>query len=281
MAWLNNDRIDELLLMANDRLTALNKRWWQALVLAVILSVPLFFIFKYSFSALFIRNYQPPTVMTERPLPQPLTVIDRLVFDLGDSNYAGLVRIKNINLERGVPELAYSVKFKTIGGTVLTEIAGKTFVLPASEKILAFPKFTSEKKPELIEFSFIEPKFLYKPQIPAVSLEAQRILIERTSSGFYVNAGVKNLSPFTISQVYLPVLLYDNASKIVGVNSTVINSVRSSEIRTFRFVWSKDVPEAVRAEINPEINIFDKGIFSAEAGKVELFSGQNSENLGN
>lgn len=99
MRFLNNDRIDELLLMANDRVTALDKRWWQALGLAVVLSIPLFFISKYSFSALFIRNYQPPVVVTQRPLPEPLAIVDRLVFDLGRGSYAGFVRIKNINLE--------------------------------------------------------------------------------------------------------------------------------------------------------------------------------------
>lgn len=272
MPLFNNDRFEELALMAQDRLSTLDQRWWKALGLVVLASIPLFFIFKYSFSAVFIKNYQPPVVMTERPEPEPLQVIDRMTLNLNAGSYAGFIRIRNINLERGVPELLYNIKFKTLGGTLVAEVSGKTFVLPASEKILAFPKFTSDKKPELVEFNFSEPKFLYKPQLPNANLEVERIQIERENDNLYVNAGVKNLSAFTIKQIYLPVLLYDNVNKIVGVNSTVVNEVTSSEVRTFRFVWPNNIPQAVRAEINPEINIFEKGIFTTEPGSLQLFN---------
>jgi hypothetical protein len=201
-----------------------------------------------------------------------------MIFDLGEGDFAGFVKIRNPNLDRGVPELSYNIKFKTVGGTLVSEVSGKTFVLPSSEKILSFPRFSSDRKPELVEFTFTEPRFIYKPELEPANLEVERIQIERDGRNLYVNAGIKNLSAFTIKQIYLPVLLYDSNNAIVGVNSTVVNDVKSLEIRTFRFVWPANIPQAARAEINPEINIFDRGIYMNEPGSVNLFNDSN-ENL--
>lgn len=275
--FLENERVQEWLLMASDRVSTLNKRWWYALGISLIAVLPLFFILKYSLATLFIRSYDPPVVNTDRPLPVPLTILDRMIFDLGGSTYSGLVRIKNINLDRGVPELSYAVSYKTAGASIVSKISGKTFVLPASEKILVFSRFTSEQKPELVEFTYNDPKFLYKPQLPAANLEVQRVQLESQNGEFVVVASIKNLSPFTLKQIYLPVVLYNRSNKIVGVNSTVVNLVKSQELRTFRFVWPSEVKGVVRAEINPEVNIFDPGLLITETGSIELFEATGGE----
>jgi len=63
------------------------------------------------------------------------------------------------------------------------------------------------------------------------------------------------------------VVLYDSANKIVGVNVTNINDVKSLENRSFRVVWPIRVEGAVRAEVRPEINVFDRKLLSTEAGQ--------------
>lgn len=266
----NNERMQELLLVVDDNMSTLNHRFRIALVACLIAVIPLFFILKFSFYFLSIKDYQGPTVTKPGGEVAALSVVDKKIFALDDQTYSGYVKIKNINLDRGVAELAYTAEFKTFGGTTLASVSGKTFILPASEKILVFSRFNSDKKPDVIEFSLApQPHFIYKPQLPNINVEIQRTQFEGGSE-FAVNAAVRNASAFTLKQIYLPILLYDKDHNIVGVNSTIVNQVKSSEVRGFRFVWPKKIAGAIRAEINPEVNIFDKGLLTTQLEEVEL-----------
>ncbi|OGE95363.1 MAG: hypothetical protein A3H72_01990 [Candidatus Doudnabacteria bacterium RIFCSPLOWO2_02_FULL_48_8] len=257
---IKNEQVEDWMLLISDRFSTLKIGYWYSLVVALAAALPLFLFLKYSFSSVFISQYQPPEVVTVRPQPQPIKLVDHKIFELSQNSYSGLVRIRNINLEQGIPELIFTAEFKTFGNTAITKVSGKTFVLPASEKILVFSKFTSDQTPELLDFKFEEPKFRYKPQLPPLNLELERVSIENPNGTIAVSGGIKNLSPFTIKQIYLPMLLYDSSNRIVGVNSTTVNLVKSSEVRTFRYIWPKSIPEAVRAEVTSEVNLFESGI---------------------
>lgn len=266
----NNERMQELMLIIDDNLRTLNIRFRQALFISLIAAIPLFFLLKFSFYQLSIKNYTPPEVTRPGGEVAALSVVDSKIFTLDSESYSGYVKIKNINLDRGVAELRYEASFKTLGGSMATAVSGKTFILPASEKILVFSRFTSDKKPDLIEFNFLgDTRFVYKPQLPNIDIEKQRVQFE-SGEEFAVLGAIRNTSAFTVSQVYVPVLLYDNKQNVVGVNSTLLNEVKSQEVRSFRFVWPRKVEGVVRAEINPEVNIFDKKLLSTEVEEVEL-----------
>ncbi|HYF97565.1 MAG TPA: FxLYD domain-containing protein, partial [Coxiellaceae bacterium] len=72
---------------------------------------------------------------------------------------------------------------------------------------------------------------------------------------------------FTISQIQLPVVLYNRDGKIIGVNFTSINDVKSSESRSFQVIWPIRIEGAVRAEVLPEVNTFDNKIYRTEQGR--------------
>ena len=45
-AFTNNDRLEEWLTVINDRISMLDRRWWQALILTIMVSLPMFFLLR-------------------------------------------------------------------------------------------------------------------------------------------------------------------------------------------------------------------------------------------
>ncbi|MDP4000715.1 MAG: FxLYD domain-containing protein [bacterium] len=266
----DNDRIQEFFFVLGNKLEELDKKQWYTLLTAVVLVIPLFFILRFGFYQAFFSGYEGPEITHVPIIPEPLQIVDKGIFKLNSDTYSGYVKIRNINLDRGVPEQEYLAEFETAGGTVVSRMSGKTFVLPAQDKLLVFTRFTVDREPSELNFSLSDSRFIYESSLPPIITEVQRVQMEGLSSEFAVSAVIKNLSPFVISQIYLPVVLYNSQNEIVGVNSTNINDVRSLESRSFRVVWPNAVAGAVRAEIRPEINIFDRKIINTESGQSQF-----------
>lgn len=266
MSLLDNERIEEWLIILNDNFSTLKKTWVYVLAAVLVLAFPIFLGLKAIFFQLGLNSYTPPIINRPDTNIEPLAVLDKKVFTLNENEYAGFARIKNINLDWGVPELTYTAVLKSLGGTEVTRISGQTFVLPASEKLIVFSKFKSDMKPETIDFSIPEPKFLLKPEIAAVTLEVGRVEIN-SAQELTVSAVVKNTTPYVIKQISLPVILLDRNNEVIGVNFYSLNDLASLESRSFQYFWPKSIPNVVRAEITPELNIFDRDIFANEAGR--------------
>ncbi|OGE88033.1 MAG: hypothetical protein A3J07_01885 [Candidatus Doudnabacteria bacterium RIFCSPLOWO2_02_FULL_49_13] len=265
MALNKNERLQEWGLIAGDLLTETGRGWWYALIITIVAIIPMFYTAKFLLTRAIVSSYHPPQVIYTEAVTVPLSVMDQKIFSLGQNAYSGYIRIKNVNLEWGTPAQRYTVEFKTLGGTLINRIAGAVFILPASEKLVVFSRFTSQQKPETIQVTLEATEFLRKPAL-SLTVELERVSFKTGNDATLVSAGIRNLSAFTINQINLPVALYNAKNEVVGVNFTYLNQVRSGETRTFQYVWASPVTGAVRAEIVPEINIFDRNILSTDAG---------------
>ena len=258
---MDNDRIQEIFLMLGDKLALVNKVWWYTLAGVLVFLIPLHYLVKLSLVQTYTSTYAAPKLIYSAAAQEPLQVLDKQILSLGDNAYSGFVKVKNTNLEWGVADQQYTVQFKTYGGTILNTISGQTFILPASEKLIVFSRFTSQTHPDAVDVTLAQTHFILKPDVPD-SLELERISLQNNPSGLVISAGVKNLTAFTIKQINLPIAVYNNKNEIVGVNFTYISDVLSGETRTFQYAWPITIPGAVRAEITPEINIFDRGVLT-------------------
>lgn len=266
----NNQQLEEFFLIMYDRLSLVNKRWWYTLVLTVLLVLPIYLVLSQTFFIILFDNYKGPEIIYQPIKVEPLEIIEKKVFKLQSNSYSGFVRIKNLNLDRGVSEQAYTTEFKSIGGTVINKVSGKTFILPGSEKILVFNRFTTDNEPSELSFTLEKSHFIAKPSFPIISLEVQRVEFKGKEGEFVVSALIRNSSAFTLKGVNLPVILYNNSNQVLGVNSTTVNDVKSLESRSFQYFWPNKILGVVRAEIVPEINIFEKGILISEPPKSPL-----------
>ena len=270
MNLLENQKIQEWLIVLNDNLRSVKKSWLYALAGVLILAIPLSIGLKALFFNLNFDDYSGPSVNQPTVNLEPLQVLEKKVLRIGENSYSGFARIKNINLDWGAPEQSFRAAFKTLGGTLVTEVSGKTFILPASEKLVVFSKFTASQEPRSMDFFLEEAKFLLRPQVPPVELEISRVEVSNSPQELTVNAAVKNNSPFKLNAVYLYATVFDKDNQIIAVNSTSINDVNSLETRSFQLYWPQGSASAVRAVIKPEVNIFDRGLYSTEPGRSQF-----------
>ena len=265
-------------MVISDRLQGVGKVWWYALAVVLVGCIPLYFVMKASFAATLATSHHYPAYIYQEETKQPLTVTEKKIFNLGDGYYGGYIKVKNVNLEWGVVNQAYSITFRTTGGTEVTSLNNaSTFILPASEKIIVFSRFKADRAPTDMEVSLADSVFTHKPAVVQPNLQIQRTSLELVNGQLKVTAAVKNNTPFTIRQINLPILVYDNNGKIVGVNFTSINDVAYQETRSFQFLWPNN-PGAVRAEILPEVNIFEKDIYQLPPGQSQFDQTQTNDN---
>lgn len=265
MAFIDNDRLQELFLVLGDKLAPVNKKWWYALGIVLVALVPFYYLVRFAFVQIAVSSYRAPQVIYTAAVKQPLQIIDKQILSLGNNAYSGYIKIKNINLTWGVADQQYTAVFKTLGGTVLTSVNGSAFILPASEKLIVFTRFSSQTKPDEIDVTLADTHFIRKPDV-SVNLGLERVSLQNFFDGLLVSAGVTNTTPFIVSQINLPVAVYNGKNEIVAVNFTYINNVLSGETRTFQYKWIVPISGAVRAEITPEVNIFDRNLFSNAPG---------------
>ena len=262
MAQQRSESVEEFLLVVGDTWRGENKRWLLALVIVVVFAWPVYFALKLTFANVFIADYDPPTVKAQVERI-PLDVVETKIFKLDSNNYTGYVKVKNENLDWGVPKLYYRADFKDYSGALIKSTSGLTYVRPSSEKIIVLPRFSSSASapPSQIDFQITDSKFTVTPDdVPTINLELQRTEVVTAASDTSVISVLRNPTPYKISQVDLTVYLYDNSNDLVGVNYTNVNEVRSGELRSFRVVWPVRLGERLRAEITAETNMFNKDL---------------------
>lgn len=262
-----NERLEEWFLIIGEKFRETNVIWFYALGLSLLLALPYYYFVNFSFEQALSASVSPIRVNYQEVIKQPLELLEQKIFDLGNNTYSGYVKVKNPNSDWGVPEQQYRAEFKSATDNYITGLNGNTFILPFSEKIITLPRFSSETRPAKIEFTLNESSFIRPPQLPALSLEIQRRLLTLELDKTIVNAVILNKTPFKISRVDLPIVLYDNNNQIIGVNYTNINDLQSNESRSFQYIWYNRIDGVARTEIIPELNIYNHDLFVAGPGQ--------------
>jgi hypothetical protein len=267
MSLENNDRMEEWGLVIGDWYRATNRIWFYLLGLVILLAIPAQIVLKLVFREVLVAANQPIRVNYQEVVKKPLEIIERKIFDLGDGTYSGYARIKNPNPDWGVPNQKYSYVFKSASGETLLSASGETFVLPDKDKFLAFPRFQAASKPTTLDLAIAESTFIRPPTLPTLNLVIERRSVDHQINQTIVNAVIVNDTPFQITRVDLPVLLFNSAQQVVGAGYTNINDLSSSESRSFQYTWHSRINNISRIEISPEINPYNRNIFGTVPGQ--------------
>ena len=261
-----NDRMQEWFLVLGDWFRETPKSWFYAAVAVMVLAIPMYMFLNLMFENIMIGALTPIRVNYTEVAKAPLEIVEKKIFSLGNGTYSGYVRVKNTNSDWGVPEQPYSFSFKA-GGTSVLSSSGSTFILPFSEKNIVFPRFSAASAPTTLDFQLGETAFIRPPKMPTLELEIQRRSFELLVSESAVNAVIVNRTPFKISRVDLPVLLFDSSGQVIGANYTNINDLASAESRSLQYVWYNRINNVARVEIIPELNIYNRDLFVAGPGQ--------------
>lgn len=270
MSLFESERQEELFLLIGDHFRAMNRKLMTIFLVVLALAVPSYFIAKMIFAKTIASAYRPPVVLPLQAARTPVEVLEKKIVRINSNTYSGFVKLANANLNWGVPDQGYKVRVLSKAGTVLSEFSAKTYILPASQKVVALPRFSADMEPHELEFTLETSKFIGKRDLPEIKLEVQRTQLKVENGALIVSAVVINRSPFKVSKIDLPVILYDVKNGAVAANFTNVNEVLSGETRSFQYFWPNKIDGAVRAEIRPEVNYFLPNIIQTESGRSQF-----------
>ena len=198
---------------------------------------------------------------------------------VGQYDFFGIV--SNPNSLYGSASFDYQVKFSDEAGMALGEKSGHSFILPGDRKYIIENNITLPSVPAKIEMtisnsSWIEFNEEYsKPELKIINKTYGPIT---DGVGFYEAKGLlKNDSPYDFAAIKIGVILKDVTGKVVALNSTEVQTVRSNEVRDFRVFWpGRFAGEVTSPETQIEVNIFDSDSFDKKNIKAQQF--QNYSN---
>lgn len=174
--------------------------------------------------------------------------------------------IENPNGDLGSSKFEYSFSLKDSEGNVVASKTGTGFILPGEKKYLVENNVEAASVPAAVELEIKNTQWIKfegyeKPQLKIVNKNYQ--VIDSGVGSSEATGILRNETPFEFSVINLKVILKNSEQKIIALNSTVINSVRSSESREFRAFWpNRFSGEVADMEVQTDVNIFDSESFA-------------------
>lgn len=183
-----------------------------------------------------------------------------------DSRYDLYGEIENPNDDLGSSKFEYSFSLKDSEGNVVANKIGEGFILPGEKKYLVENNIEAAAVPKTAELEIKNTQWIKfegyeKPQLKIVNKNYQ--VVDSGAGSSEVTGILRNETPFEFNAIKVQVILKDANQKIIALNSTVINSVRSGESREFRAFWpNRFSGEVADVEVQADVNIFDSESFA-------------------
>lgn len=177
-------------------------------------------------------------------------------------------KIYNPNQEFGSSKFSYVFKIKNSEGSVEAIRSGTGYIFPGERKYIAEMNidFVGEQRRavelEILNIEWVESANINeKPQLKIVNKNYSEIasgVIFSEASGL-----LKNESPLDFDSIAVLVVLKNAEEKVVAMNSTKMNTVRSGESREFRAPWPNRFPgEVIAMDVQADVNVFNPESFS-------------------
>lgn len=171
--------------------------------------------------------------------------------------------VVNPNNLLGSGEFQYEFTIVDSRGNATAKKSGRGFILPGEKKYIAETDVKSSAYPANVNFEIKGTlwaefgKYQERPQLKVVNKKYTEI----NSPALFSEASglLKNESPFEFKSIRIQVILKDESGKIIALNSTRINTVKSGENREFKTPWiRKFAGQVSNVEVQPEVNVFDE-----------------------
>jgi len=177
--------------------------------------------------------------------------------------YDLMAQIKNPNQNYGSGKVPFAFKVYDSNGNLIVQFSGQTYILPNQTKYIIKSKAEISRSFNKAEVSFGEIKWekLIDYQAPDLVIQQKEYqLLDYQGSGFSQAKGaLVNKSDFDFNQVDVDILLFDSSGRLVGLNTTAINTLLSGQKRDFVATWFNEIGGQITVvEMEAETNIFDQ-----------------------
>lgn len=195
----------------------------------------------------------------EEVASQPIAVERVSVLPGGTGRVDLLAEVYNPNDVFGAASFAYVFEVRDASGTVVATKSGESFILPQERKsLLAIGLSVAQSEGATAVLRVTDAKwqrFSGYQAAPRISVYRRRYSEIVGGPGFGEAYGlVANESPYDFRELFVKVILRDDAGRPLAVNQTAMQTVTSGEERDFRLVWPEPFPGTV-ASVDMQIDV--------------------------
>jgi len=184
----------------------------------------------------------------------------------GNDTYDGLIKISNPNLSVGSPSFSYRTILRDANGNIIDEKTGQAFILPAETKYIAILGFSvaRDENPAKLDFEISDMQWqeFIQYQKPQLNTYSKRFNLLSDMVGGEAYGVLKNESGFDFNVIRVAVILRDRENKLLALNTTQMNTVRSGEERDLKLTWPYQIQgEVINVEMEAEADTYNSQNF--------------------
>ncbi len=226
------------------------------IIITVVGLIPGYFIAKNVSHKIWTKKLS-GSVVTATPSfsdPKNPTLLGIDITSVGENNYSAVATLENENLELSLENVPYEFKFFNEKGEQVYVSPGKFFLLPGQTvssgktKYIVVPRFTTNEKINSAKLELPEKlpwqKRLSIPQVKLVTPQPKSYY-QTDPLAFVVEGTVQNLSPYSLGQVRLIFLIYNNENQVIAISARTENFLISNERRSYKQLWPNVVSEEI------------------------------------
>jgi len=190
-----------------------------------------------------------------------ISILWSRTFEVIPGRYNAVAYLENHNKNAAIYKIKYKFRFSDKDNIYIGKREGETFI-PPSGKFAIFEAGigVGNSIPVYTSFEFIEiPVWNTAPEdkINQLKILISDIKLENQNTSPHLSATIKNDSLFTIPEVSVVALLYDEKGNVVSTSRTYLDELAKEESQNINFTWPKPIPgNIVAKEIIPMYNIF-------------------------
>lgn len=181
-------------------------------------------------------------------------------FEVIPGRYNAVAYLENHNTTEVVSKINYRFRFSDKNNVFIGKREGQTFI-PASGKFAIFEPGigVGNSIPVYTTFEFTEiPVWttVSEEKLKQLNLSIYDIKLENQDTSPHLSAIIKNDSLYTIPEVGVVVILYDEKGNAISASRTYIDVLSSGENKNIDFTWPQPIPgNVITKEIIPIYDI--------------------------
>ncbi len=218
----------------------------------------------------------PATLLPEAPVVHtPIAVLKTAFLPGANDSLDVMLQLQNSNERVGAESFTYTLKFLDESAAVVFEQTEDSYILPAETKYVTSlgNTFAGVETVKEVQVFLNDAEWKEIEEFTGISLVTKGREFQATEDGRGVEVvgTIANSTSFDFRRVKVNVILFDDNDKVIGINATVLDDVKSNSERFFQATWFRDdIQGNVRGlQTSVETNFYDAGNFLTNVGSRE------------
>ncbi len=183
------------------------------------------------------------------------------VFEVIPGRYNAVAYFENHNKTEAIQKIKYKFRFADKDNIYIGKRDGETFIPPSGNFAIFEPAVSfGNSIPVYTSFEFTETpvwESVQEDKLNQLKVLVSNIKLENQNESPHLSATIKNNSLFTIPEVSVVALLYDDTGNVVSASRTYLEELIGEETKNIDFTWPEPIfGNIVNKEIIPMYNVF-------------------------